>query len=307
MTKKLVFLLLIGLSLQFWGCVCTRTIYPKNPKTLDFGSIEKFLEFALAAYESADSIKKVAREFDTVIIESTPKSKGLYFLATNASQKRHLISCRGTANIRNAIVDLNIPPEKSEKAGIALHRGFKEAADEMYTRIRPKLDPTFEVFLTGHSLGGAEAVVLGMYLKNDGYRIGGIYTFGQPKVTDKSGGEKFKDLPLLRAVNKKDVVAIIPPEFCFLYLFEKGYRHFGASVFFLDSTRYCEPEGSCQEFRVEADFWTGLLKQVKSDTSRAGLTAFLKDRVPDHFGESYSNSVKSIKAHPKKIECPGSK
>ncbi len=70
---------------------------------------------------------------------------------------------------------------------------------------------TDTVSLTGHSLGGAEAVILAMYLKTEGWKVSRVVTFGQPKVTDADGSKRFRDLPVLRVVNANDSVPLVPP------------------------------------------------------------------------------------------------
>ena len=63
--------------------------------------------------------------------------------------------------------------------------------------------------MVGHSLGGAVASILAINLDIDGYKVGGVTTFGQPKFTDKVGMEKYKHIPITRVVNEKDVVPLV--------------------------------------------------------------------------------------------------
>eukprot|EP01063_Lacrimia_lanifica_P014378 TRINITY_DN20993_c0_g1_i1.p1 TRINITY_DN20993_c0_g1~~TRINITY_DN20993_c0_g1_i1.p1 ORF type:complete len:475 (+),score=187.11 TRINITY_DN20993_c0_g1_i1:96-1427(+) len=59
--------------------------------------------------------------------------------------------------------------------------------------------------LTGHSIGGALAVIIGAYLRAEHTRdIVNIVTFGQPRVTDNIGSAALTDLPTLRIVTPLD-------------------------------------------------------------------------------------------------------
>ena len=68
-----------------------------------------------------------------------------------------------------------------------MHRGFRTAAEAIYGDVKPRLRPGYTTYLTGHSLGGAVAAILGTYLLDDEVKIGGILTFGQPKFTNRAG------------------------------------------------------------------------------------------------------------------------
>jgi hypothetical protein len=52
---------------------------------------------------------------------------------------------------------------------IDLHTGFYLAAEDVYQAIAPHLHKNYQTRLTGHSLGGAIAVILMMFLKEENY------------------------------------------------------------------------------------------------------------------------------------------
>ena len=49
-----------------------------------------------------------------------------------------------------------------------------------------------------------------MYLDDDGVKIAGIFTFGQPKVTNVAGAIAYGHLPVLRVIYQNDVVSLYP-------------------------------------------------------------------------------------------------
>jgi hypothetical protein len=78
------------------------------------------------------------------------------------------------------------------------------------------------VYITGHSLGGALSVVFAAALVNDGRakQIGGVYTFGQPRVGDadlcKSLDAVIRDR-VFRYVAGDDLVPRVPPNITRFY------------------------------------------------------------------------------------------
>jgi len=101
--------------------------------------------------------------------------------------------------------------------GGKVHRGFKEALDDVWPDLLPYItmldDKECKVWITGHSLGGALAVLCGgLYGKTQG-----VYTFGSPWVGDKNFKEQL-NVKVYRIVNGKDIVARIPSFGIFVHI-----------------------------------------------------------------------------------------
>lgn len=101
----------------------------------------------------------------------------------------------------------------------AIHRGFFDA----YETLQPQLEQILAqqkpetVWITGHSLGGALAVVCAYDLaeKTD-QEISGVITFGQPMVAQQRLADHLDDVLLGRYahyVNGSDIIPRIPPTF----------------------------------------------------------------------------------------------
>ena len=155
-----------------------------------------------------------------------------------------VIAFKGTASIRNWITDAEFERTAliSGMYGSVsrVHKGFEAAFSSI-------LQPLIEalggcgifnaihckpLFITGHSLGGALAVLAALELQRNGFRILQVYTFGQPRV----GNADFKSLYETRAglgaktfrlVFQEDVVPRIPH----LPAWHDPYRHVGTEVF----------------------------------------------------------------------------
>jgi hypothetical protein len=114
---------------------------------------------------------------------------------------------RGTENGRNILTDIDARPTKDRALDVYLHRGFKDAATWIFEDIKENYKLEKTVYLTGHSLGGAIAQIIGLWLNNDGYNVQ-IYTFGSPKISTSFFGNR----PIhYRVALRNDPVPFMPP------------------------------------------------------------------------------------------------
>ena len=132
-----------------------------------------------------------------------------------------IVSFRGTeprkvADIKTDVRARLIPAPGVPEAQAKVHEGFYRAlidAPSGGQSIRDRIDaairdhPGLPVFVTGHSLGGALAVVATRYIAN-GSR-GACYTFGQPRVGNQHFVEQIFT-PVYRVVNAADIVPALP-------------------------------------------------------------------------------------------------
>lgn len=100
-----------------------------------------------------------------------------------------------TSAVRDWLTDARIWP--LEVDGVRVHRGFHQALesvwDELRAAIAEPLDRGLELWLTGHSLGGALANLAAYRLSREGVRVDGVYTFAAPKVGDAELVAAFED------------------------------------------------------------------------------------------------------------------
>ena len=133
-----------------------------------------------------------------------------------------IIVIRGTANKSNVESDIDVRLVSDESTGTYLHKGFRDAAvtimqiiDTSTTTgrntiqgqtLRYPLEHT--VHVTGHSLGGAVAQIIGMWLHKRGKNVQ-IYSYGSPKVSNQvmSEGQPTH----WRVVRLSDPIPFTPP------------------------------------------------------------------------------------------------
>ena len=168
-----------------------------------------------------------------------PVSSGMKaYVEVNEAKRVQWIVVRGTSSIVNIRSDVDYNKVVDSRLAIPLHKGFADAAVQVYQFAKPLLKTGYETRVTGHSYGGAAAAIVLMLLKEDGFKLGQAMTFGQPKVTNRDGVRKYRALPLLRFVNAKDPVPSLPPFELFAVLDEGPYLQFGPEVVLDEGAKY---------------------------------------------------------------------
>jgi len=119
-----------------------------------------------------------------------------------------IIVIRGTANTSNMLSDIDVRLVDDTRTGIKLHKGFRDAAITVMQIIDNTKTLEHTVHVTGHSLGGAVAQIIGMWLHKRGKNVQ-IYSYGSPKVSDQvlSGGQPSH----WRVVRRSDPIPFTPP------------------------------------------------------------------------------------------------
>jgi len=137
-------------------------------------------------------------------------------LFVNNSVQLAALVFRGTLGLDDDITDAKCALIKWEGKG-AIHDGFKEAFDAVWRNlIKPALlQFSVPFFITGHSLGAALATLATARCMKDpeltNRRPLALYTYGSPRVGDKSFGEDLQGVFHCRVVNDEDLVTTVPP------------------------------------------------------------------------------------------------
>ncbi len=203
-----------------------------------------------------------------------------------------IVAFRGSEKkLRDWQTNFSFAREKWTKAKPlgAVHDGFADA----FYRIRPQLleriealrDRNQPVWFTGHSLGGALAVMAAttLELHDEKVRFAGLYTFGQPRVGDFAFARTFNRHFRNRAwriVNNNDVVPRVPLE-------SMGFSHAGQLKYFDHKGRLQGDRSRKWWFR----FWDrieGRLEHVVDLTEGVSRFEFIpSDGIDDHDMRDY--------------------
>ena len=119
-----------------------------------------------------------------------------------------IIVIRGTANEGNVLSDIDVRLVDDARTGIKLHKGFRDASLGVMEIIDRDHTVEHTVHVTGHSLGGAVAQIIGMWLHTRGKNVQ-VFSYGSPKVSDQvlSEGQPTH----WRVVRRSDPIPFTPP------------------------------------------------------------------------------------------------
>ncbi len=131
-----------------------------------------------------------------------------------------VVAFRGSSELKDWIGNFNFPQDEGALHGVVgrVHRGFASALspsfDAIAATIRTFAAAGQSIWVTGHSLGGAEATLFSTRLARAGTRVAPLYTFGGPRAGDQGfARDAFEQLNqrVYRIVNELDLVPRVPP------------------------------------------------------------------------------------------------
>ena len=249
------------------------------PTPPNFTQVLQYAQRAALAYEQDATIQKQSGTGVRISI-SPPLSIGIKaYVEMDDAKRVQWIVVRGTSSLINIRLDVDYNKVVESRLQIPLHKGFADAALQVYQFAKPLLKTDYETRVTGHSFGGGAAVIVLMLLKEDGFKLGQTMTFGQPKVTNSDGARKYRTLPLLRFVNDNDPVPLLPPFELFAVLDEGPYQHFGPEVVLEEGSTYRLYTEHQAELLSVFSFWNNLKNLSIQD-------------VPEHFMSTYLTRIR---------------
>ncbi|MDE0349430.1 MAG: lipase family protein [Gammaproteobacteria bacterium] len=134
-----------------------------------------------------------------------------------ADAERILVAFRGTAGLPDWLTNIQIAKDPGPEGHV--HEGFQDAFFVSTLRIGSLLGGMKgdrDIWVTGHSLGGALATLLVATLIENGIDVKGLYTYGAPRVGDGEFAKwlngKLRYRCNYRVVNEGDVVPHLPSE-----------------------------------------------------------------------------------------------
>lgn len=184
--------------------------------------ISRYLQNIIGAIDQGgsndrrDFLTKLLKSAGFQLVEIFDVGSTQAFLARRESSdergKMLVLAFRGTEKRLEdwkADIKAKLVPAKDEIKIGRIHQGFQEAYYSIKSDIEKALDRYSgePLYITGHSLGGALAVVATRFIHAN--NIAACYTYGSPRVGDLDLARVFKS-PIYRLVNAADAVPRLP-------------------------------------------------------------------------------------------------
>lgn len=158
-------------------------------------------------------------------LHKTGTHAAIYRVDGDRQQDIATVLCfRGTTKTRQWVLNLSTLPVEWQRGGGAgqstatadqnfdkaskayVHQGFQILFDRIWPLLEPLLrDQPRPLFITGHSLGGALALMTAALLPPEV-----LYTFGSPRVGNPAFTAGICDFPHHRVVHRHDIVTLLP-------------------------------------------------------------------------------------------------
>jgi triacylglycerol lipase len=226
-------------------------------------SLDNAYALALAsklAYGSQEKvrIKLIEQGFKVAFIDKPDPHKAnkdtQLFIAHSGTAV--VMAFRGTEKLKDWLTNAQFDFQNTPNGRV--HKGFDDALDSVWNQIIQTLADVHQygqpLWITGHSLGGALAVLAAARLvldidPNIYKSVHGLYTFGQPRVGDRTFVKTLDNEikpRYFRFVNDNDIVPRVPVRL-------NQYQH-GGSMRFFDST------GILQD---DIGYWLRFLERIE--------------------------------------------
>ncbi len=234
-------------------------------------------DFARERFRSAgfDEVRFFSGDSTQCYIVSNDNFIVLAFRGTESSRRE------GRSDFKDILADIkadiNIKLVDSGHGG-KVHKGFKDALDEIWDDLRPYLNQIHQdgrkLWITGHSLGAALATLSAIRVGN----VQGLYTFGSPLVGDMDFMNEYS-VNTYRFVNNNDVVTKIPPP--------PLYHHIG-------KLKYIDSKGnvfdSISKLKRISDGFRGTMKNIFKSIRyiKRIFSGLIPDGLKDHVPVLYA-------------------
>lgn len=216
---------------------------------------------SLLAYSDVETVGKTATAWGFKSAKAFTRGPNYGIVLCN--RDIILIAFRGTDQWADWLTNLSVFFKRSPLGFV--HRGFMQATASFWPELARQIlevrDNDQSIWITGHSLGGALALLAStkLFIENK-LPIAGLYTFGQPPVGTGTFCSRFKTqcpFRYYRFVNHTDAVSDLPIMF---------REHVGDVIYF---------DTSGAMWKGEPPWSVSLLDHVRAPAKYGGLSQFL--------------------------------
>jgi hypothetical protein len=278
-----------------------------RPTTLGFDAMNAFWlsRFSSLAYGAAPEVRAQLEAWgiDGELVEAGTDTQ--FVIARSPSAL--VLAFRGTdvSKAADILTDLDFELTASSWPGgkpYNVHHGFEAEFALAWPKVEATLKTygafggTAPLFITGHSLGGALAMLAAAHILDrnlvkptEAAYVAALYTYGQPRVGDPTFADRVAQLlpgRYFRAVNNRDAVPLVPPPIAGAK--NLRYAHSGSIVYFNEFGRML----------LDPPLWYRGLDKVTVDMGQQALEDKLVEVVRDHAVTVYVTLCRAMLLQP---------
>lgn len=145
-----------------------------------------------------------------------------------------IVAFRGSSDAKNWIDDFDATHVSYPRcSGCSIHKGFYQGYSTVSPNVKAQITTVVSkyrnapIYITGHSLGGALAVVAALDIHSTFGNVEKLYTYGQPRVGNAAfanyAASQISDS--FRVIHYADIVPHVPPS-------AMDYRHHNYEVWY---------------------------------------------------------------------------
>lgn len=191
------------------------------------------------------------------------------------------VAFRGSSELVDFIADVDFIRRKNINGIGRVHYGFYNYTNNTLSRLEQLLSSIENIHVTGHSLGGAMAVLFCCLCSEiTQAKIRSLTTFGQPRTLNSV--EKFRDFylarfPYVRIINDSDIIPHLPGRWW------SSYNHTGGTIVIDEYNNVRTPINAVKTSRL---LWTSWIRAI--------LRMDVFDAIGDHSCSKYVEKVQFI-------------
>lgn len=181
--------------------------------------------------------------------------------------------------------------------GARFHSGFMSALNDIWDPLYQRVDSEFSrverpVWVTGHSLGGALALLCGWRLNRQFIPVHRICTFGAPMIGNSAAAIAFeKEFPdkIFRYVDSGDLVPRLPT----VSLFSNAYQHCITEIIVGDLSKQTFEEKIKKALQDTAEDLQDEEGEIKNEVAES-LWGELRNGMPSHMMGNYLSRLDQV-------------
>jgi triacylglycerol lipase len=276
--------------------------------SFNYAASQSMMWLSQLSYEQDNTIETILARWQLTLVKHlhSPKEGPGSDTATQGFVCRRdgtiILAFAGTdpGMLKTVLTDLNTRPDDS-----GMHPGFRRALSAVWADLQTAVPAPNQncLFVTGHSLGAALAVLTAFRLQTEAHiTADAIYTFGLPRVGGAPFGVGYEPslgARTFRLVDGDDPVAAIPPSFL-------GFRHVGRRLscphggsFDAGSAPANAVDDEPAVAQVEADYAGHMVAELLTDRwpapAQPGILGWLYELLPgglaDHMQARYLRAL----------------